>query len=200
VSKARLIITAVIIQGRSQADVAREYNVSKGWVSKLVARYRTEGAAGFEPHSRRPRSHPTAIPVETRDRVLTLRDKLATAGLDAGPHTISWHLEQHYATTVSPATVWRTLHRAGTITPQPHKRPKSSYIRFEAALPNETLQSDFLTRESSRRWRELRFLEAEPVVLHARRQSRHAGACTDAHRSQATGIHGPLLVPRSPPE
>ena len=42
-SKARLVITAVVTEGRSQADVARTYGVSKGWVSKLVARYRAEG-------------------------------------------------------------------------------------------------------------------------------------------------------------
>ncbi|GAB3998713.1 hypothetical protein GCM10029992_51600 [Glycomyces albus] len=63
-SKARLIITAVILEGRSQTEVAQEYGVSKGWVSKLVARYRREGAAAFEARSsvRRPhrqRSAPT---------------------------------------------------------------------------------------------------------------------------------------------
>ena len=30
----------------------------------------------------------------------------------------------------------------GFITPQPHKRPKSSYVRFEADLPNERWQAD----------------------------------------------------------
>jgi transposase InsO family protein len=34
------------------------------------------------------------------------------------------------------------LGRRGFITPQPHKRPKSSYISFEATLPNETWQAD----------------------------------------------------------
>ena len=47
-SKARLLITAVIIEGRSQADVARDYGVSPGWVSKLIARYRLEGDSAFE--------------------------------------------------------------------------------------------------------------------------------------------------------
>ena len=57
-SKARLIITAVVVEGRSQAAVARDYQVSKSWVSKLVARYRKEGDAAFEPRSRRPKSSP----------------------------------------------------------------------------------------------------------------------------------------------
>jgi transposase len=48
-SKARLVITAVVTQGRSQGEVARAYGVSQGWVSKLVAPYRAEGEAAFEP-------------------------------------------------------------------------------------------------------------------------------------------------------
>ncbi|WP_374272182.1 helix-turn-helix domain-containing protein, partial [Actinoplanes sp. M2I2] len=39
------MITAVVLEGRSQAETARAYGVSKGWVSKLIARYRAEGEA-----------------------------------------------------------------------------------------------------------------------------------------------------------
>ena len=42
----------------------------------------------------------------------------------------------------SGATVWRILKRNDLITPQPHKRPRSSFIRFVAKLPNETWQAD----------------------------------------------------------
>ena len=45
--------------------------------------------------------------------------------------------------TVSAATVSRYLARAGLVTPEPRKRPKSSYLRFAAELPNECWQSDF---------------------------------------------------------
>ena len=44
---------------------------------------------------------------------------------------------------VSPATVSRYLARQGLVTPEPAKRPKSSYIRFAAEQPNECWQSDF---------------------------------------------------------
>ena len=142
-SKARLVITAVIVEGRSQAEVARTYGVSKGWVSKLVARYRSEGEAAFEPRSRRPKTSPNATPQATVDLILELREKLAAAGLDAGPDTIVWHLERHYQVTVSVSTISRYLAKNGLITPEPRKRPKSSYIRFAAALPNECWQSDF---------------------------------------------------------
>ena len=59
-SRARLVITAVVVEGRKQAEVARSYGVSHGWVSKLVARYRLEGEAAYEPRPRRGRGHAMA--------------------------------------------------------------------------------------------------------------------------------------------
>ncbi len=142
-SKARLVITAVIVEGRTQSEVAATYGVSKGWVSKLIARYRAEGEAAFEPRSRRPKSSPAAVPPDVIDLILQLRERLAMAGLDAGPDTIGWHLEHHHGHRVSRSTISRHLGRAGMVDPEPKKRPKSSYIRFEARMPNETWQSDF---------------------------------------------------------
>jgi transposase InsO family protein len=142
-SKARLIITAVIIEGRTQAEVAATYGLSKGWVSKLIARYNAEGETAFEPRSRRPRTSPGALDGRLVELLLELRHKLTVAGLDAGPDTIAWHLEQHHATVVSRSTISRHLSRAGLVTPEPRKRPKTSYVRFEASMPNETWQSDF---------------------------------------------------------
>jgi transposase InsO family protein len=142
-SKARLVITAVVVEGRSQGEVARAYGVSQGWVSRLVARYRAEGEAAFEPRSRRPKSSPRAIPAGTVALITELRGELAGQGLDAGPQTIAWHLEHHHRLRVSPATISRYLRRAGLVVPEPAKRPKSSYIRFAAELPNECWQADF---------------------------------------------------------
>ncbi|WP_216822862.1 leucine zipper domain-containing protein [Aeromicrobium sp. A1-2] len=116
-SKARLIITAVVLEGRTQADVAATYGVSKGWVSKLVARYRTEDEAAFEPHSRRPKTTPNATPAETVELIWTLRRKLVDAGLDAGPDTIGWHLAQDHDVTVSRATIARQLAKGGLVVP-----------------------------------------------------------------------------------
>ena len=142
-SKARLVITAVVLEGRSQADVARAYGVSKGWVSKLVARYRRDGDAAFEPRSRRPKTSPTAINSTIIDSIIEVRRQLVAQGLDAGPDTIAWHLEHHHRVVVSVSTIARTLTRNQLVTAQPQKRPKSSYIRFQAEQPNETWQADF---------------------------------------------------------
>jgi transposase InsO family protein len=143
-SKARLVITAVVLEGRTQGEVARQYGVSQGWVSRLVARYRAEGEAAFEPRSRRPKASPTAVSPDTVELIVSLRKELAGQGLDAGPHTIAWHLEHHHQVRVSAATISRYLTRRGLVTPEPKKRPKSSYIRFAAEQPNERWQSDFI--------------------------------------------------------
>ncbi len=142
-SKARLVITAVEIEGITQAEAAIRYGLSKGQVSKLLTRYRAEGDAAFEPRSRRPHTSPRATSPTDVELVLRLRKQLAEAGLDAGAETIGWHLTHHHQVQLSRATINRILVRAGAVTPQPAKRPRSSYIRFEAEMPNETWQSDF---------------------------------------------------------
>jgi transposase InsO family protein len=142
-SKARLVITAVVREGRTQSEVAATYGVSQPWISRLLARYKAEGDAAFEPRSRRPKTSPNATPADVVDLVRRLRKELSDQGLDAGPHTICWHLEHHHKKKLSPATVHRILARHDHLTPEPKKRPKSSYLRFEAELPNETWQTDF---------------------------------------------------------
>jgi transposase InsO family protein len=142
-SRARLVITAVTVEKRPVSEVARSYGVARSWIYTLLARYRAEGDAAFEPRSRRPETSPRAISAELADLIVRLRKELTDQGLDAGPVTIAWHLEHHHQARVSPATISRHLTRRGLITPEPRKRPKSSYIRFAAEQPNECWQSDF---------------------------------------------------------
>src|SRR4051812_7312020 len=130
-SRARLVITAVVVEGRGVREVARDYDLSPGWVSRLVARYRDEGEAAFEPRSRRPKRSPRATSAESVELIIDLRCRLVAAGNDAGLETIRWHLVHHHGVELSAATIGRYLHRAGLVTPQPHKRPRSS-----ASVPN----------------------------------------------------------------
>lgn len=150
----RLVITAVVAENRPVREVAAQYGVSTSWLYELLARYRREGEAVFEPRPRRPKTNPNATAPEVVDLILELRQKLTATGLDAGPETIRWHLAHHHNTTVSRATISRYLTKHGLVVPQPKKRPKASYIRFQAAMPNETWQSDFthyrLTRPDGR--------------------------------------------------
>src|SRR5439155_21723974 len=104
---------------------------------------RDEGDAAFEPRSRRPNNSPRATPPDVVALIIELRRRLVEAGDDAGPETIQWHLGHHHGLSLSAATIGRYLHRAGLVTPPPHKRPRSSYVRFQAEQPNETWQADF---------------------------------------------------------
>jgi transposase InsO family protein len=142
-SKARLVITAVSVEKRPVSEVAQAYGVARSWVYTLLAPYAAEGEAAFGPRSRRPKTSPRALPGATVTLTIAVRKQLAGQGLDAGPQTIAWHLEHHHRIRVSPATISRHLTRAGLVVPEPSKRPKSSYIRFQADQPNECWQADF---------------------------------------------------------
>jgi transposase InsO family protein len=142
-SKAALVLTALFVDHQSPAEVAARYGVHRSWVYKLKTRYEAEGEDALSPRSRRPASSPGALAPETVALILQLRDKLTSAGLDAGPETIAWHLAHHHKTQVARSTISRCLTRAGRVVPEPKKRPKSSYVRFQAAMPNQTWQSDF---------------------------------------------------------
>lgn len=139
---ARYIVDAVILERRSPAELARVHKVSRSWIYSQLKRFQRGGYSSLEPRSRRPRSSPAQVDARVRKLIVKLRCELAAAGHDAGPQTIAFHLEQRVANMPSVATIWRILKREGLITPQPHKRPRSSFIRFEAKLPNETWQMD----------------------------------------------------------
>jgi len=139
---ARYIVDAVVLDRRSPTELALAHGITRRWVHKLVKRFKEGGYAALEPRSRRPHSCSHQTPPEIQTLVLQLRQELVEAGHDAGPESIAHLLIGRVAAVPSVATVWRILKRNHLITPQPHKRPRSSFLRFEAALPNETWQMD----------------------------------------------------------
>lgn len=139
----RYLVEAHLREGRSVAELAAAHGVHRSWIYKLLARYREHGEAGLTPRSRRPVSCPTAVATSVEGEVVVLRKQLAEEGLDAGAVTIHWHLSRrHHEQVPSVSSIWRILRRRGFVVPQPKKRPRSSFLRFEADLPNETWQSD----------------------------------------------------------
>ena len=140
---ARLVITAVTVEGRSKSAVARDYGITRFWVQTLVKRFAVEGEAAFEPHSRRPHTNPRAVSLEVEDQIVRLRKTLTRKGLDAGAETIAAHLATAGVAPVpAVSTIWRILSRRGFVTPQPQKRPRSSWKSFCADQPNERWQAD----------------------------------------------------------
>ena len=141
-SLARLVVTAVRIEGRTKAEVSRDYGVSPRWVYELCRRFDAQGEAGLEPRPRRPHLSPHRTSDALEDEIVEVRKELSNQGLDAGAHTIAVHLQRRRGTSPSVATIWRILSRRGFVTPQPQKRPRSSFVRFEAEMPNERWQAD----------------------------------------------------------
>jgi transposase len=139
---AQLVVAAVLVEGRSKSEVARTYGVSRRWVITVVQRYLTEGDAGLAPRSRRPKRSPNRTRLEVEDEIVAVRKELAKAGHEAAAAAIAFHLQRRHGTSPAVSTIWRILSARGFVTPQPHKRPKSSYIRFQAEQPNERWQAD----------------------------------------------------------
>jgi transposase InsO family protein len=140
------VINSVLVEGRSVKEVCEAHDISRSWLYELIARYRNLGEDGIKPQSKRPHSSPTRMAASIEDEILALRKELTQLGLDAGAHTIHYHLQLRYRrrrrTVPSVATIWRVLSRRGFVVPQPQKRPKSSWRRFQAELPNECWQAD----------------------------------------------------------
>lgn len=127
------------------AQLCRVEGVSRKTFYKWVARYRAEGLDGLVDRSTRPHRSPGQTPPAVEDTVVRLRKELHDAGLDHGATTIGWHLGHDPAlagSVPSVASIHRILVRRGLVEPQPHKRPKSSWRRFEADAPNERWQID----------------------------------------------------------
>lgn len=139
---ARYVVDAVLLEGRSAREVAAAHAISKSWIYELIKRYRAGGYEALEPRSRRPRSCKHETPLEMVQAIVALRRQLTAKGHDAGAATIAYHLAKRMDGVPSRATIWRILKREGLIVAQPQKRPRSSLIRFEADLPNETWQTD----------------------------------------------------------
>jgi transposase InsO family protein len=198
VLRAQLVITAITTQGLTQAEAARTYGLSEAWVSRLMARYRDEGEAAYTPRSRRPNTSPNALAPDVVDLIVRLRKELTEDGLDAGPETIGWHLHHHHGHRVSPSTISRYLTRAGLVVPEPNKRPKSSYTRFEASMPNQTWQSDFthyrLTGRDGRPGRDVEIIswldDCTRYALHVSAHHRVTGPVVLATFRETAAQHG----------
>jgi transposase InsO family protein len=140
--KGRFVIETHLRTGRPIGELARAYEMDRSWLYRRLARYRSEGEAGLEPRSRRPVRSPAKVWDLYEDEIVAVRKELSDAGFDAGAETIRTHLVRRHGVVPSTSTIWRVLKARGFVTPQPHKRPKSSYTRFAAELPNECWQGD----------------------------------------------------------
>lgn len=117
-----------------------ELGISRESFYKYRRRYELEGPAGLVERSRRPRRSPNQVAAEIEDRIVRLRKELP---VDNGAQTIAFHLARSGVDPMpSVSTIHRVLVRRGMVTPQPEKRPRSSWRRFEWPHPNDAFQID----------------------------------------------------------
>src|SRR5690606_13476848 len=133
--KRRVIVLAVVEGDMSVSEAARRFSVSRDSIHRWITRYRADGLDGLTDRSRAPRPSPARTSAHIRTRIIEFRATLTAQGLDAGAESIHDRLASEQLATPSISTIWRILRQSGTVTPQPHKRPRSSWTRFEAAAP-----------------------------------------------------------------
>ena len=160
-SRTRVAVLQIVSQQLTVTAAAAEYGISRRHLHRLLARYREGGIDALEPRSRRPKRTPIATPVVVRERVIELRSSLTAAGLDAGPVTIGWQLEQEGHTTAAAAAAARQQFVS-------HDKAELPNFGF-ASVDDGTLHTECLPSQDP---------QTEPGLLHSWAvdgQSRSAG-------------------------
>ena len=122
-------------------EVAERYGVSRQSVHAWVRRYEQGGLGGLMDRSRRPESCPHQVSVEIEATVCELRREHPRWG----PLRLAHELGRAGVSPVpSRMSVYRVLVRHGLIEPQPRKRPKDSYVRWERDAPMALWQMDLV--------------------------------------------------------
>jgi len=136
-------VFAVVGSGQeSVVEVCARLGVSRKSYYKYRARFAAEGVAGLEPRSRRPRSSPGETSPEMVELILAARAVLPGEGWDNGALSVRNRLLREGHQPPSWRTIHRVLVRAGVVEPDPRKRPKSSWRRFEFPAPEDCWQID----------------------------------------------------------
>lgn len=138
-------LAAAIDDGESVAGAARRYGVSRRWAHKIKRRWDADGDSGLLPRSRAAHTIARADAV-LASRIVELRKQPEKDGPDAGAESIAARPEREGVGPPANSAIHRILVSAGPVRPEPGKRPKASYTRFEASPPDELWQSDFTHR------------------------------------------------------
>ena len=125
-----------------------EHGISRSQFYELRKRAVREGMAGaLVPRSRRPLKPARATPAHVEDLALRVRKELAEQGLDNGPVSVRHRMlalagDDPDAVVPGGSTLAAIFRRRGAVVPQPQKRPRSSWRRFEFANVHDCWQLD----------------------------------------------------------
>ena len=137
-------VERAMVPGTKLAPLCREFGISRQTGTKWMKRFRAEGYAGLEEHSRRPRSSPLSLAEELVMGVLQLRDRHPTWG----PKKLrTLMVRRHGDEAPSVATIARILKRAGVVRAKRRRTKPISIIdkapTVVATAPNEVWTIDF---------------------------------------------------------
>src|SRR5712692_8576279 len=132
-------VLAVIADGRTVTQVARDWDVARQTVHVWLERYEADGLEGLSNGSHRPAHCPHQMPATVEAQLLEMRRakpywgarrlalELARKGVQPAP---------------SKSAVYRSLVRAGVIDPLQRQRRRETWKRWERAAPMELWQLD----------------------------------------------------------
>lgn len=124
------------------SKICRQLGISRDTFYRYRARMEAEGFPGLLPRPTTPKHSPAQTPPEMVALILAKRTELEQAGWECGARSIHARLKRTGIKVPSARTVHRVLLRAGVVEPQPAKRPRSSFKRFEHPAPNACWQLD----------------------------------------------------------
>ena len=132
-------VLEVLGDGATVVDVARRYGVARQTVHVWLGAYAARGLGGLADRSSRPLSCPHQMPPVVEARVVALRAEHP----GWGSRTILYWLEREgFSPLPGRTSVDRCLVRHGLITPQPRRRKRADYKRWERSRAMELWQLD----------------------------------------------------------
>jgi transposase InsO family protein len=123
-------------------SACEKLQISRQTFYKYRKRFADEGPPGLIERSRRPLTSPTRTPEQVVELVLALRVSLEKDGWDNGATSIFYRMQRQGLQPPSVRTIHRVLVREGVVVPQPGKRPRSSYHRFQFPATDDCWQLD----------------------------------------------------------
>ena len=132
-------VLAVISDGRTVKEVAREWAVSRQTLHAWLARYEKEGLAGLGNRSFRPSHCPHQMPAQVEVQVLEMRRLKPYWG---ARRLVLELARKGVRPTPSESAIYRSLVRAGVIDPLRRQRRQEHLKRWERAAPMELWQLD----------------------------------------------------------
>src|SRR5947208_11073223 len=132
-------VLAVIGDGRTVEEVARDWGISRRTMHRWLARYEGDGLEGLNNRSHRPAHCPHQTSPAMEAMVLEMR----RAHAYWGARRIAFVLgRKHVVPTPSESAVYRCLVRAAVIDPITRRRRRESWKRWERGAPMELWQLD----------------------------------------------------------